>query len=158
MSKKFKGYEFSHAEQIFTMPKIGLLHRNGKELYRDQRTYDWWTQSSGAEISKNENFLIVRIWDADCIDLYRAKIFIISNRGQLLLVQDEWVANWNNGFFYEKNTLSYWSEWYCHLKNREEGKPFLYKLNDSYTKFTKQSVSNELYCSDDFKKSFEKKS
>lgn len=154
---KVKGYKFEHAGYEYLMPMQGNLLRSGEEIYRYKRVYDWWENYNGLEISHTKDFLIIRAWDTDCVDLSSAQIILLSNEGDYYLHQDEWTSNWKAGFFLENDRLSYWSEWFCH-ESRQKVKSeesYIYTLDPSLKQFVKTTVPYEKYCSSVYKSNFE---
>lgn len=155
LGRKVSGYTFDYGGQRFSMPKLGVLNRAGKEIYSRDGVYDWWTNYSGAELYQFADFLLLRVWSRDCIDIYQGEIFLISPSGELLLQQYEWTSNWKGGFYIDDGQLAYWSEYFCYIGNSSNRDTFIYRLADSKNYFYRQAVDPEGYCSDSYIKNFE---
>ncbi len=156
LSHKFNGFEFVYAGYNFSMPKSGLLIRESIKIHENKKLHDWWTLSSGAEVHKTEDYLIVRIWDTDCVDLSSSQIFVLSNKGQLLLEETERTQHWPSGYFYNRGYLAYWSEWFCYDSLQNSKPAYIYQLNESKTAFEQRLVEHKEFCSESFKSKFEK--
>lgn len=157
-SKKVNGFKFNYAGYEYLLPKETIISKNGTIEYTGKNVTPWYPKYNGAGIYKSNSYLLLKIWHTDCIDLYASKVFLFSKNGKLLLDQDVWTANQENGFFLEKNTLKYWSEWFCYRGNKERSgkKSYLYVLNKKQTAFQKINVVSKQYCSNKFIDNFPK--
>lgn len=156
IGEKNEGYKFEHAGYEYLMPKQGILLRSGEEIFRDESVYDWLTNYNGLEVARTKEFLVVRVWDTDCVDLNSFQIIMLSKNGDYYLHQHEWISNWKAGFYIENNRLNYWSEWFCYeaKQNETPNDPYIYVLDPTLKRFVKTTVPYGDYCSAIYKSEF----
>lgn len=140
-------FTLEHGGHRYTLPAYVSIQKDGATLFEDESTSEWRLPYNGVEISSFGPYLLLQTFEQDCVDLYLARLFMVSPDGSVIH-QAAWTSHWRAGFFVDHGRLTYWSEWFCHANNseREEGTSYVYVFSEPKKAFVRQTVSDSVYC------------
>ena len=143
------GFSLDHRGERYTIPRYVEIRRFGGLLFQDKTTTRWLPPYNGVEYASFGEFLLIRTFETDCIELDRVRLFMISRDGSVIH-QRLWTSNWRSGFFVDRGRLAFWSEYFCLDGNteREGSASYLYVFSEEDEKFEQKPVDASLYCPD----------
>jgi hypothetical protein len=140
-------FTINHGGSRYALPAYVKIQKDAATLFEDQLTSEWRPPYNGVEYSSFGQYLLVQTFEQDCVDVYFARLFMISPDGSVVH-QPVWTSNWRAGFFVAEGKLTYWSEWFCQSNNseREEGTSYVYAFSEPKRTFVRQDVDDSVYC------------
>ena len=147
-ARHIKAYLVHNGVEDYLLPANVKIEKSGRVLFQDRQTSEWTPPYNGVFFASFGKYLLLKTFEQDCVDLYSARLFMISSDGSVIH-QPVWTSNWTDGFFVEKGSLTYWSEWFCRDENneREKGNSYVYVFSEARKTFKRKVVNTEVYCS-----------
>ena len=145
--RRIAQFTLDHGGHRYSLPTYVMIEKAGVTIFEDESTSKWRPPYNGVEFSSFEQYLLVQTFEQDCVDLYSARLFMISPDGSVIY-QRVWTSNWRAGFFVADGKLTYWSEWFCHSNNseREQGASYIFVFSEPKKVFVRQAVNDSVYC------------
>jgi hypothetical protein len=73
----------------------------------------WHDSANTARVARAGDRILVRTTRTDCIDGAASRIYVLNRQGALEASNRLWSEHWRDGFFRERDSIIYWSEWFC---------------------------------------------
>jgi hypothetical protein len=143
-ARRVASFTIEHGGRTYTLPANVRIQEGDTTLFEDECTSRWRPPYSGVSFSSFRQYLLVRTYEQDCVDIHHARLFVISPDGSVIH-QPVWTSHWPAGFFVSEGELTYWSEWFCRDPERGEGS-YVYVFSESERRFVRREVSESAYC------------
>jgi len=112
-------YQLRFGDLHVVFPRFLEIVIDGRSVFSDRIQRVWAHPYSGLSIAEAGDYLLVEAYEQDCVDLLLRRIFVISAAGELVVSQHVWTSFWEDAFFFEDESLVYWSAWFCHPDNAD---------------------------------------
>lgn len=146
-ARSISALEFQHSGHLYSLPASIRIDLDGETIFESNTTTPWQPPYNGAAYSTFDKYLLLEVFEQDCVDLFSSRLFVID-ADKVLLEQAIWTSHWQNGFFIESGELVYWSEWFCHPNNaeREGSSSYVYVFSEADVGFYRRDLKDSAYC------------
>ena len=140
-----------------SFPSLLEIRVGGRLVYErdswlaERRLLDWAPPYNGVRIARWSDYILLEIYEQDCIDLLSRELVILRSSGDLVLSQPIWSNFWKEAFYSEGDLLVYWSEAFCLARGGEPALTYVYAWDGSGS-FEKEPKLYEDYCLPDVSK------
>ncbi len=133
-----------------SMPAFGRFVIEDKSLSEGAVEEAWVHNYTGAGVYFDDERTFVLQDRGDCVDFYSSRIYVFDQRGHLIVSEDVWSAHWEDGFYFDGDKLSFWSEWFCSEHNEDaQTTSYIMQLSSEFSEFMRVPMTREENCSPD---------